>query len=907
MFNEASLLQIWGKRDRETDAFYPLIFHMIDTAIVANQMWHHCLHTASKDFICTELQLNSDKACKLISLWIGLHDIGKATPDFQCIGKTKLHRIHHGPASACILQSLFQSNLNAKLAKDIAVVLGGHHGVFPTTSDIKEARSNIGKEQWNEVRSELYQTMIDNLKVCEWPCVTETGNAFLMFLAGLTSVSDWIASNDRFFPYEMKHSTAEHLDYVKGKARYALENLGWTGWKPAAKTVEGLNQLFPFIASIRPLQQEVMNLAKTCCNQPGIVIIEAPMGEGKTEAAIYLADTWVATLKQRGYYFALPTMATSNQMFGRVRDYLGTRYGSKRVNLMLQHGHASLSEEFETLKHRFELRHVDEDAQHSSYDGTAPGIVASEWFTYRKRGLLSPFGVGTIDQALLAVLQTRHVFVRLFGLVQKTIIIDEVHAYDAYMSTLLERLLEWLAALDCSVVLLSATLPKVQKNALLGAYRRGLGQANVAQPVNETSYPRISWYNGSAIDVKKIDTSAETRKDLILQWVNGRFPDGITDFELGERLQEALQDGGCAAVICNTVDQAQKTYTALKKYFPNEDAGDGQPELDLLHARYLFGDRKAREERSLKRFGKDRRNRPARAVLVATQIIEQSLDLDFDLMVTEMAPADLLLQRAGRLHRHNNDRPEKLKTPTLWICQPEMKDEVPEFGPGTEAVYDPHILLRSWLAIADYVGKKPVMIPENVESLIEKVYGEQDCTDTLKGKLRISWEKSKGKLEAERSLYEIKAKTNRILSPYYEDEILEVFNRELEEDNPNISDIFQALTRLSKSQSISFICLYGDTTEPRCDTLSEPLDTQTRPDVLKIKKLLNKSVQLSHKTIVNSLTNSSDSILPRAWRKDPLLRHHYWLFFDEKGLCTTKFTDYTLSLDDELGLVIIKN
>ena len=186
-------------------------------------------------------------------------------------------------------------------------------------------------------------------------------------------------------------------------------------------------------------------LQKILVKQPGLVIIEAPMGEGKTEAAIYLADKWVTNRKQRGYYFALPTMATSDQMFGRVKAYLTKRYPSDSVNLMLLHGHASLSTEFEAIKDKFEIRNVaSDDPNDKTFDSVNAGVVASEWFTSRKRGLLSPFGVGTIDQSLLAVLQTRHVFVRLFGLAHKTIIIDEVHAYDAYMSTLLERLLEWL-------------------------------------------------------------------------------------------------------------------------------------------------------------------------------------------------------------------------------------------------------------------------------------------------------------------------------------------------------------------------------------------------------------------------------------------------------------------------------
>src|SRR5207248_9773559 len=117
-------------------------------------------------------------------------------------------------------------------------------------------------------------------------------------------------------------------------------------------------------------------------------------------------------------------------------------------------------------------------AGNPGYDGAPAGVVAAEWFTHRKRGLLAPFGVGTVDQVLLAVLQTRHVFVRLFGLAHKTVVVDEVHAYDAYMTTLLERLLEWLGALEAPVVLLSATLPRERRDRLARAYGNGLGRVD---------------------------------------------------------------------------------------------------------------------------------------------------------------------------------------------------------------------------------------------------------------------------------------------------------------------------------------------------------------------------------------------------------------------------------------------
>ncbi|NOX53379.1 MAG: CRISPR-associated helicase/endonuclease Cas3, partial [Planctomycetes bacterium] len=173
-------------------------------------------------------------------------------------------------------------------------------------------------------------------------------------------------------------------------------------------------------------------------------------------------------------------------MFDRVRDFLARRYPQDKVNLHLLHGQAFLSDAYiemqrlsrkliqdqqdaELSRQSFEAGQIC-DENDSDDDPHGHGVVAESWFAQnKKQGLLAPFAVGTVDQALLAVLQTKHMFVRLFGLTGKTVILDEVHAYDTYMSTILERLLEWLHALGCSVVMLSATLPKARRHALTRA------------------------------------------------------------------------------------------------------------------------------------------------------------------------------------------------------------------------------------------------------------------------------------------------------------------------------------------------------------------------------------------------------------------------------------------------------
>jgi CRISPR-associated endonuclease/helicase Cas3 len=703
-------------------------------------------------------------------------------------------------------------------------------------------------------------------------------------LAGFVSVADWVASNKKFFSYCCLNGDVtlnvlkEYAQKSRESAVNALRELHWDTWSPPSEK-KGLCDLFKAIQEPRPVQvfvEETIGPQIEPQSEPSIVIIESPMGEGKTEAAVYLADLLCASQGQKGCYFALPTQATSNQMFGRIKDYLLPRFPGKNLNLMLLHGLASLSAEFESSRGEESraLAGIGEDED----DRMDETVRAAEWFTYRKRGFLAPFGVGTIDQALLSVLRTKHFFVRLFGLSHKTIIIDEVHAYDTYMTTLLERLLEWLAALRSSVVLLSATLPKEKRKELIKAYLKGLGIRD-EEPNLSAKYPRVTWTVGNKVNEEQVETSELNRRSITLEWVDGGLPtepDG--DFKLGCRLKEVLGEGGCAAVVCNTVNRAQKIYKELKRYFKGE-------ELDLFHARFLWKDRQEREKRTIEWFGPDGSSRPKRMVLVATQVIEQSLDLDFDLMVTDIAPVDLILQRAGRLHRHKRSRPEGLKEPVLWICKPDETDPAPKFDSGDEAVYNRHILLRTWLALRD---RKTIRIPEDVEKLIDDTYTDKVCPEHLPEEITTLWTNSKDELDKIKQYEENEAEERYIKPPSFSGDISKIAEDPLEEDAPDLHEKLRALTRLAP-QTVDVICLQKNSS----------FDPNSKPDAEQIKELMNHSIPVSHKDVVKAILKNPP---PVGWQKSPLLRNHRLIPFDENGVA--KIGRFRLCLDKELGLVI---
>lgn len=891
--------------------FHPLICHLIDVGVVARRIWRETIAESARREIASTFGINVDEAETWVTFIAALHDIGKASPVFQLRRESRhLHHLlvelgkppnieardcPHGRVTAHELPDLLQSifGMNREVASSLATLTGGHHGIFPTSRDLLECAGDaIGGKRWKDVRLTLTSALQALFNVDEATCPRACNNSTTMLLAGMISVADWVGSNSDFFPYLVddydklpKISLNEYMARAEKSADLALNRLGWLGWDQSEERAT-FAELFN-LPDPRPLQRAAIDISGQV-NPPAIVIIEAPMGEGKTEAALYLADAWGVKPGPRGCYIALPTQATSNQMFTRINSFLSARYPTDKVNLQLLHGHASLSSEFKILRQNADRAFtLDSICGEEGCGGDGASVVASEWFTHRKRGLLAPFGVGTIDQALLGVLQTRHVFVRLFGLSHKVIIIDEVHAYDTYMSHLLERLLEWLAALGSPVVLLSATLPKQKRISLIRSYLKGLGRTLVTENESklQASYPRLSWATKYEEGSRVIEVSDRIRRRLKIKWISEEVP-------LGQHLASALVNGGCAAVICNTVNRAQQTYAALKPYFT-----DG--ELSLFHARFLFGARQERENQALVDFGKEgarvslddgERNveRPFRKVLVATQVVEQSLDLDFDLMVTDCAPIDLILQRSGRLHRHQRQRNPDLASPTLWIREPEQIDSgLPRFDPGSSVVYDEHLLLRSWLALQTIDS---IDIPNDIEPLIESVYGARSCPEPDDSPLGTSWRHTLGKMEEAIREMDSEARRVVITNPTYRDSLFDVVNRRLEEDDSTIHKSLQALTRMVEP-SVSVICLTPEQMG-RINVQKMVLGDQ-------IRELLRFSITLSSRKVLRHLLEQRP---PSAWRGSALLRNYRLLELDETGSCAVG--RYSLKIDPELGIVI---
>lgn len=625
--------------------------------------------------------INYGWEAKMRALLVGLHDIGKADSCFQhqitdfsddltragypATGDAKCR---HERISACFTKNmLIEKGFDLSVADAIFRAMLAHHGYW------NETARPVGKV-YEEAQKQLCKILQELLHLNSIPSEHPSDlSASGMSLAGHIVLCDWIASNEEFFSDIRLRNIEDPNDYFVSAcevARQWVERLGLERNRQAGKAA-------CIVQTTRPIQQTLLDTDIP----PGLVIIEAPMGEGKTEAAWILAEKW----RDKGYlgmYMALPTMATSDSLHDRYRnDYL--KKLARGEDAKLVHGMAWLRDEKE-LEIPLAVGESEDDRS-----------LATAWFRPTRRAMLATHGVGTVDQAMLAGMNVKFGFLRLYGLGDRVLVIDEVHAYDAYMNAIIARLLQWCACLKIPVIMLSATLSAKQRAAMLEAYGATRGD-----PGAEAPYPLITVAE-TGTPVRTIVANASLSRTLKIETHPSLLGDATNT---AAKAVELLKNGGCCCVIVNTVKQAQAVYKALK--LPEN-------EKMLFHARFTASDRQRITEKVLDLFGKDTSNRPAKVVLVATQVVEQSLDVDFDHMISELAPIDLLLQRSGRLHRHRMRECD----PTLHVLLPE--ENTLEFG-GTGYVYDQKPLLRTLAILAGY---REVHIPSDFRILIERCYG----------------------------------------------------------------------------------------------------------------------------------------------------------------------------------------
>ncbi|MFH9710128.1 CRISPR-associated helicase Cas3' [Streptomyces luteogriseus] len=771
--------RLWGK-ERRLPLPYPVICHLLDTAALFGALWDALLGDQVRERIARALGLTIGDARAVLAFWTGLHDLGKITPPFQAQvpeafaalrdapafafapGAERDRAFRHERASHWALTLLFDEvgypghsrSMRASVSHQVAQLLGGHHGCFGTVLRAKEVahgsayQPGLGGEGW-EVQRRAHFAELRRV-TGGWP-VPERGlpAELAVIVTGLVVVADWLASQTEaiipLLPPAGWRGTPEEIDEHWERTRKAAPGLVTGAQLGRARfAADRFADMFPFEPNL--LQADlVAHLPEVVRGKgAGLLLVTAPTGDGKTEAALYAASVLGHAAGARGLFFALPTMATADAMYPRVGAFAERALSGERA-LTLLHSMAWLSPSYAAAGQLGGVASAGGEVSADAATATAAGM----WLRGRLRGLLAPLGAGTIDQALSAVLPITHNALRLFGLSDKVFVVDEAHAYGPWMHQLLTRLLEWLGAFGAPVVLLSATLSGRTASSLVDAYRRGAGflEPSAVQPC----YPGWVFTDAATGEVsapREVGSERERTLDVQLRPVVWDTGAPVSSPLRAQGRREALRDvlepvaaaGGTVLVCCTTVAEAQHTYRNLHVAFPDLAKREGG--LRLLHSRYPAHVRQRITAECEGAYGKPRTaadiaHPRAASILVATQVVEQSLDFDFDLVVSDLAPLAQLLQRAGRARRHTRGtsgrpawaRPED--QPRLVVLEP-VDDHGATVVPRTwGSVYDAGLLQRTAHLLRERTGPG-IAVPADVQGLVDAAYA-QDFVDHLEG------------------------------------------------------------------------------------------------------------------------------------------------------------------------------
>ncbi|UYG00320.1 CRISPR-associated helicase Cas3' [Halomonas sp. GD1P12] len=722
-------------------ACHLLAWHSLDVAAVG---WH--LLAPERPLtrqLAAQLGIEPEPLRRLLVFLLGLHDLGKFSRAFQEVLKLALdgmaapqgkpYKQRHDRLGVLLWDACWNTwrrdgalrwpedstATKRKLLTPMDHLLApffGHHGQPVATGQLTFADFFVDDGELEDAAAagdfvadwaalvEPYWP-VDQLLDEEW---LERFKTLSWTIAGWATLSDWLGSNRDYFPYCQQPMALD--DYWPRALKQAEAVLDATGFArpPEPVPYAGLAHWFSGKVTPTPLQQKAENLPLQ--TGPQLFILEDVTGAGKTEAACILTQRLLADGHGEGLYFALPTMATSNVMYTRLGDLHHRFYSAASTpSLVLAHGARALNEAFE--RSIAQPEHDD----YAAIDASA-STQCNRWLANsNKKALLADVGVGTIDQALMGGLPFRHQSLRLLGLARKVLIIDEVHAFDHYMQTLLHQLLAHHARQGGSAILLTATLPKAMREALVAAWQHGLDAA--PKPLEATDYPLLTHCGKSTTEEVPVKTRPEVARRVAVDWLE-------SEDEAIERVLAAVDAGECIVWVRNTVDDAIRAYQSLRERHPD-------PERCLLfHARFAMVDRQRIESEVIRRFGKE--STPALRsgqVIVTTQVFQESLDCDADQMVSDIAPIDLLIQRAGRLQRHQRgERPG----PVLQVLAPAWSDTpsadwLSQAHRGTQAVYKDTSLI--WLTQRVLREQGAITMPGEARRLIEHVYAAS--TDDL--------------------------------------------------------------------------------------------------------------------------------------------------------------------------------
>ncbi|MFM9481003.1 CRISPR-associated helicase Cas3' [Streptomyces scabiei] len=767
----------WGKFDRGAWAVYPLLFHLLDVAALAGVVWDRYLTRGQRRLIADGLGLTLAEARRLVMFIAGLHDLGKLSAfqeqeaylwarvsDTLRADTCNWQRMPHERASMhSVLHLLAEAGYPADTSDSpgvlVAQILGGHHGRFlqvDIDGAAKASRVNLtlGGPAWQDLRRRYFALLRHLTGATALPADVSMPAAVL--ITGIGIIADRLASQRHYWLPKAQapaFGAGEHYAQAVRDAPAVLEESGLARITlpqvPFTQAHGGLERPNALQASV------IGQLAAAVGEKgPGILVVTDATGGGKSVTALEAARIFNASGDTAGILWLLPTIATTDAAYDLLEAYVAAHH-PEHAPVSLVHSHSYDNTAY--TDHRLAAHEPStSDAYWPDSDDDEGRPAAGErpeervtvpdgWLRGWDRALLAQFTVATHDQALMAALPVRFSALRMLALCGRTVIVDEVHALPPYMRQTLSRLLHWLGALGCPVVLLSATLPGHISSQLLRSYLDGAGHPHPVTAPLDCRPPYPGWLYAAASDASltRIDPAAaeahadrhRRRADLRLHPVRHSSCTDPEDTPAREsRLERITQviapvvrSGGCAAVYCATMADAQTTYTHLRTALDWPDGGpDGQ--LLLLHAR-LPGHQREALTRRVRTALASAGERPARLVVVTTSLLDMSLDIDVDVMVSDLAPLQTLLQRLGRLWRFDHiKRPDWLcgDVPHLIVLEPTDHRGRTLLPPAWRPLDSPFLPL----ATAAHLAQRPeqsLTLPDDVQQLVETVHGDADA------------------------------------------------------------------------------------------------------------------------------------------------------------------------------------
>lgn len=672
---------------------YPLVNHLTDTMAVAEALYVHYLSDKQKTALYQGVTIEgdsngSDYVLFLIKLAAGLHDIGKATPDWQRhtlklpagdeslqdltysetinhdSGRWK-HEIngglyfHNNPQT----QTSASQIANAVIKQMLLETTSGHHGDFKVDEVI--SRSVKGEPQnldWLTQQQLIEEHILQTcgIKLQELDAVTMVDEFSTILITGLVVLSDWIASQTEFI---LNRANSDDESYaaayeaaIKEITRLGLEKPTW------AKDL-GWDSIFPHISTPNALQSSLIDNIDFIKNA-GITLISAPMGMGKTESALYLASMIGSEHSNNGFWITLPTQATANALFSRAVEISDKVFLDKQTSVSLMHGNSLIAEAIEGIPRTLSTDNSNlgniYDSDNDATDNLST-IFVNDYLTEKRVGGMSSIAISTVDQLITASIPLKHNMLKWLAVSGKTLIFDEIHDFDKYTFGLICTLIEWCGKLNIPVIAMSATLSVESQKQLVKSYVKYLPEPSdrtrrlfklketneIVQRIPEHGIKSPSWFS----------FNPQTKTSLLINvGVVDKSPAYMTTLNIGEsfidevcRLSEVhLTHDANILVVANTVNQAILAFRELKHRFPDVD-------VNLLHSRMPESLKQSKIGDILTKTGKpttgnNKKRQPQ--ITVSTQLVQQSMDIDYDVLISALAPLPDLLQRVGRVHRH---------------------------------------------------------------------------------------------------------------------------------------------------------------------------------------------------------------------------------------------------------------